>query len=204
MFGRLRLNEKKMKDYSISAWIEPLMDQVEDHITIATREYQNLTEAVLLAPPASGGWSVAQCLEHLNSYGKYYLPAVENALTKVPLTPTTTDQYRSGWFGNYFISMMRPESNKKYKAFKGHIPTSDLDGRAVVAEFIRQQESWLSILRSVTHLAQLNARVPISISPLIRLKLGDVLGFVKAHEERHLQQANRVLAGLPHSHKNLT
>ena len=68
-------------------------------------------------------------------------------------------------------------------------------GAAVVAEFIEQQEQWLSLMAEITSVVQLNARVPISISPLVRLKLGDVFGFVIAHNARHIQQADRVLAG---------
>lgn len=34
----------------------------------------------LLEQPAPGKWSVVQVLEHLNSYGRYYLVAVERSL----------------------------------------------------------------------------------------------------------------------------
>lgn len=189
-----------MKKYSPQQWIEPLTETVEAHLVRATEVYQNLSEAQRTTPPANGGWSVAQCLEHLNSYGHFYLPAVKKVLhpVKSPAgTPAGTPEgtYRRGWFGNYFINMMKPENTKKFKAFKGHIPAAELDGAAVVAEFIEQQEEWLQLMGMITSVSQLNARVPISISPLVRLKLGDVFGFVIAHNARHMQQADRVLAG---------
>ncbi|MPR33132.1 DinB family protein [Salmonirosea aquatica] len=185
-----------MKKYSPQQWIEPLTESVEAHLIRATEVYQNLSDADMNTPPADGGWSVAQCLEHLNSYGHFYLPAVRKALHAVasPAEPSG-GTYRSGWLGRYFINMMKPENTKKFKAFKGHIPAPKLDGAAVVAEFIEQQEQWLRLLDEVNRVAELNARVPISISPLVRLKLGDVFGFVIAHNARHIQQADRVLAG---------
>jgi len=39
----------------------------------------------------------------------------------------------------------------------------------------------------------LNQRLPISVASFIKLKLGDVLLFVVAHNGRHLKQANRAL-----------
>lgn len=185
-----------MKKYSPQRWNEPLTETVEAHFVRATEVYQNLSGAQLNTPPANGGWSVAQCLEHLNSYGHFYLPAVRKVLqaVKIPVG-SAGGTYRSGWLGTYFIHMMKPENPKKFKAFKGHIPAPKLDGAAVVAEFVEQQEQWLGLMAEITSAAQLNARVPISISPLIRLKLGDVLGFMVAHNARHIQQADRVLTG---------
>ena len=185
-----------MTKYLPQQWTEPLAETVEAHLVRATEVYQNLSDAQLNAPPADGGWSVAQCLEHLNSYGHFYLPAVRGVLHTVKFPAASlAGTYRSGWFGNYFINLMKPENTRKFKAFKGHIPEVELEGSAVVAEFIGQQEEWLNLLGRISSTAQLNARVPISISPLVRLKLGDVFGFVIAHNARHIQQADRVLAG---------
>jgi len=185
-----------MKKYTTQQWSEPLTETVEAHLVRATEIYQNLSGAQLNTPPADGGWSVAQCLEHLNSYRHFYLPAVERALRSVKISVGSLGgTYQSGWLGTYFINMMKPETTKKFKAFKGHIPAQELDGAAVVAEFIEQQEQWLSLMNIITIVSQLNARVPISISPLVRLKLGDVFGFVIAHNARHIQQADQVLAG---------
>ena len=183
-----------MKKYSPQQWIEPLVETVEAHLVRATEVYQNLSETQLNTPPAEGGWSVAQCLEHLNRYGDYYLPATREALRSVASTSNPQSTYQSGWLGRYFTNMMKPENTKKYKAFKGHIPATQLDGAAVVARFIEQQEEWLHLLGEITTVAQMNVRVPISISPLIRLKLGDTLSFVIAHNSRHVQQADRLLA----------
>lgn len=197
LWGRIpTINLLIMNKYSTQDWIEPLMETMEAHLARATEVYQNLSEAQLLSPPADGGWSVAQCLEHLNSYGHYYLPAVRKVLDRVESPAGSSGgTYRSGWLGAYFISMMQPGNGRKFKAFRGHIPAPALNGAAVVAEFIEQQEQWLQLLGQITAVAPLNARVPISISPLVRLKLGDVFGFVIAHNARHIQQADRVLAG---------
>jgi len=171
-----------------------LENLVDGHLQQAIQHFQNMTTHNLLQPAANGGWSIAQCLDHLNSYGHYYLPKIQQGITKnVHLKPK--DTFTSSRLGAYFIKMMDPEtSKKKYKAFKGHIPAPDLDAYAVVAEFIQQQENLLIYLKEARS-ADLNAiRIPISIARFITLKLGDVFQFIIAHDERHIRQAMRNVA----------
>lgn len=171
--------------------LSQLEASVENHLQCAVRDLQNRGEEELLRPSATGGWSVTQCLEHLNSYGRFYLPELQKALAK----SQQVDQkgFKSTWLGRYFKEMMDPSSGKrKYKAFKSHIPSQNLDAYRVVAEFIQQQEELLAHLQKAQQ-ADLNIRVPISITRFFRLKIGDVFQFLIAHDERHLQQAKRNL-----------
>lgn len=171
--------------------LDSLENQVELHLQESIRIFQNLPAEALLKPASNGGWSIAQCLEHLNSYGDFYLPEIAKALQGNQVAnPAPT--FKSGWLGSYFTQMMQPGSRKKMKAFKNHIPAAQLDPAEVVATFIQQQETLLKYLRLAKR-ADLHKRLPISISRFVRLQLGDVFQFVIAHDERHIQQAKRQL-----------
>lgn len=172
--------------------IQQLESRIEQHLKDTIYSLQNLPEEVLLRPAADGGWSIAQCLEHLNTYGDYYLPQIQQGLAQASPTPTVF--FQSSWLGSYFTKMMEPTTGKKkFKAFKGHIPAVQLDGHATVARFIQQQEELLSYVKQAKSVNLNKIRIPISITRLIRLKLGDVFQFIIAHDERHLQQAFRNL-----------
>jgi hypothetical protein len=172
--------------------LEKLDDIVEHHISDAVALFQNRDNEFLNKPSATGGWSIAQCLDHLNSYGHYYLPRMRDKLRAAP--PEKKEGFTSTWMGAYFTKMMDPETGKrKYKAFKGHIPSSQLDSARVVSEFIRQQEELLHLLREGMHKDLDAIRIPVSILPFIRMKIGDVFQFIIAHNERHMQQAKRNL-----------
>jgi hypothetical protein len=181
-----------MKTVEQNVLLNELENKVEHHLQIATRDFQNMSAEELLTPGEQGGWSIAQCLEHLNRYGKYYLPTIKRALDQKNTNPSSP-QFKSGWFGNYFTRMMNPETGKrKIKAFKSYVPPQTLDAHAVVAEFIEQQEILLTYLKLAANSDLNGIRIPISIAIWLRLKFGDVLQFVIAHNERHVQQALRV------------
>ena len=173
--------------------LDQLEEKVDAHLRTAIGQLQNLPPAILLRPAGDGGWSIAQCLEHLNTYGRFYLPQIERKLASAS-PPRSAVSFRSSWLGSYFTRSMDPAtSSRKMKAFKGHIPERDLDAPAVIAEFIQQQETLLKLIRKARQVDLRAIRIPISLTSLIRLKLGDVFQFLVAHDERHLQQAKRNL-----------
>lgn len=182
-----------MKSVDAVQLLNRLEERVEDHVQQVISQIQNLPDSVLLKSAADGGWSIAQCLDHLNGYGDHYLSAIKEALDRSKTSTTAT--FTSSWLGRYFTKIMDPDSGKKkFKTFKSHQPRQTSDPHAVVGEFLHQQELLLKYLR-LSHSRDLNAvKIPLSISPWIRLRLGDVFQFLIAHNERHLRQAFRHLS----------
>lgn len=174
---------------SSRALLNYLEKTTERHIQKAIEDYQNMDRARLLKPAKDGGWSIAQCLDHLNGYGRYYYPLIQQ---KVDANTQQDETYTSTWLGNYFVNMMDPDTGKKkMKAFKNHVPAPDLDAHEVVSEFIRQQEHLLQLIR-ISRKRDLNKiKIPISLTKYIRINLGDTLRFIVAHNERHMRQAER-------------
>jgi len=179
-----------MKPIENKTLLNSLEDKVETHLKMVIAEFQNLPASTLLKAAPDGGWSIAQCLDHLNGYGNHYLTGISKGIDKSENDDELV--FKSTWLGQYFTKMMDPDSGKrKFKTFKNHVPKKDLDANKVIAEFIHQQEQLLGYLRK-GELKNLNSiRISISISKWIRLKLGDVFQFVIAHNERHIRQAMR-------------
>ncbi|AQG78331.1 DinB family protein [Spirosoma montaniterrae] len=175
-------------------WLDSLEQCVEQHIQKAI-DFQNMDDAVLNKPASDGGWSVAQCLAHLNSYGQYYLPYLKSGLGGQS-GKRGAAVFKSSWLGNYLTRLMNPNlSKRKFKAAQRHQPTAYLSAQQVVAEFIDQQEALLVLLKKAALADLSQGRIPTSVMPWIRLSLGDVLQFVIVHNERHIAQAGRVLSG---------
>ncbi len=178
-----------MATQSASQLLDSIEEQVESHLNDSIKIFQNMSAEELLKPAANEGWSIAQCLWHLNSYGDYYLPKIKSGLAKnYPANP----DFKSTWLGRYFTRMMKPGPQmKKFKAFKDHVPPVEMDPHKAVAEFIQQQELLLSYLKQARQTDMNQIRIPISILNWVKLKLGDVFQFIVTHNERHLQQAKK-------------
>jgi hypothetical protein len=183
-----------MSSFNKKDLLDILEKRVENHLQIAIKYFQNLDSETLLRASATGGWSIAQCLDHLNSYGKYYLPLIKKSVER-QTKEANKMEFKSSWLGNYFTEMMEPgQKMKKYKAFKNHIPPATLDAHRVVAEFIEQQETLLKLLKMSENIDLNKGKIGISIMKWLKLKVGDVFRFIIAHNERHIQQASRNLA----------
>jgi hypothetical protein len=182
-----------MKTFNSNILLESLQADIRQ-LMLAATYLQKEDPELLLAQPAPGKWSVVQVLEHLNSYGRFYIPAIEKSLQS---DKPCKERFTPGWLGNYFTKIMKPgidgKIGNKMNAPKNHRPSADLDIKPVMDNFLNQQQQLLELLESAK-LKDINAiKTPISISRFIKLKVGDTFRFFVAHEQRHfLQIANAV------------
>lgn len=162
---------------------------IADAMLLKTEDPGNMLES-----PGPGKWSVVQVLEHLNSYGRYYLVAIERSLTQ---NRQAVDFFTPGWLGDYFTRLMQPREDgtlkRKLQAPKDHRPPATLDVIPVLTEFIEQQQHLLTLLENAKEKNIGAIRTPVSISKFIRLKLGDTFRFLIAHEQRHFVQIRSAL-----------
>jgi hypothetical protein len=187
-----------MKTYLASSLLNQLEQQTESFLEKAITQWQMAFPSKLLQQPAENKWSVSQCLAHLNSYGSYYLPAIEKAIGKAEVNGwSAEEQFTPGLLGEYFTNLMTPDPKgkkiKKMSAPKNHMPAADLNSDNVLCEFIEQQERILKLLEQARNINLEKARVPVSIAKFIKLKLGDTFRFVVMHNYRHVLQAERAL-----------
>jgi hypothetical protein len=176
-----------MKKYNSTDLLNELQADVRELLKNVA-ELKNEDPGMLLQQPAPGKWSVIQVLEHLNSYGRYYLLALEKALQSDQ--PATTF-FTPGWLGDYFTRIMRPKDGvvtNKMQSPKGHRPAAKPDAVPVIQTFSGQQLYLLQLLEQAKEKNIGSIRVPISLSRFIRLKAGDTFRFLIAHEQRHFVQ----------------
>ncbi len=136
-------------------------------------------------------WSILECLEHLNLYGEFYLPQIEQKLKLS--TIKNESEFKSGFLGNYFAKSMLPkEKLNKMNTFKDKNPLNAQLDRTVIDKFLKQQIKLLELLEQASNKNLNKIRIEISITSLIKLKLGDTFQFIINHIIRHLQQIERI------------
>lgn len=183
-----------MRTVNSSMLLESLQEQTRA-IILQAEQLKQLPFEALGKSPAQSKWSVAQVLEHLNIYCRYYLTAIEKKLHHNQTSATT--HFTPGWLGNYFTKLMQPEKTglikKKMKSPANAAPSAFPDAKAMLDEFIHHQHHLLNLLQIAKQHDLNKNRVPVSISQFISLKLGDTFRFVTAHQQRHFIQIENTL-----------
>jgi hypothetical protein len=165
---------------------------------LAQRRFRPLSLDVLNRRPGPDHWSVGQCLEHLNIVGGHYLPIIAKRIARAKERGSKPAPFaKQGILGRKFIEAMRtPASERALTTPQRYAPTGNRLPRTVTEVFSRQLDE---MLRLVLLARQVNAnavRIPNPLFPLILLRLTDQLEFLIVHIQRHMAQAERVLAGL--------
>jgi uncharacterized damage-inducible protein DinB len=180
--------------YNSHSLLESLQADVRQ-IILEAEKLKALRESVLKLQPAAHQWSVAQVLEHLNIYSRFYITAIEQKLHLNQSGPNI--DFTPGWLGNYFTNLMKPNAEKritkKMKAPKNAVPSPESDGASMLEEFVNHQHHLLNLLQIAKKVNLDYNRIPTSLSKLITLKLGDTFRFFIAHEQRHFIQIQNTL-----------
>ncbi len=189
-----------MATYNRNELLEQLKAEVNTVLATVQQISNDLDAQSLNRQPMAGKWSIAQVLEHLNTYNRYYLPAIKAAMPKAG--HTTSKEFKSGWLGEYFAKSMYSEVvtgkrvANKMSAMKGHIPDASLNAAAVINEFIAAEKELLQMLEDAKQVNIGGIRIPITISKMIKIKVGDALRFLVAHQVRHLLQINNTRSAI--------
>jgi uncharacterized damage-inducible protein DinB len=174
--------------------IKELKEDVQ-RLQAAADHLKNTEKSKLVFVENEGKWSVVQCLEHLNEFGRFYLPAIEKTITVK--TGEKNAWFNSGFLGDYFTKSMKPKNvfdiKNKMKTMKRFTFPNSLNVDTVMKEYIDQKIKLQHLLDTANDRDLNSIRIPITLTKMIKLKLGDIFRFLIAHEQRHMIQARNTL-----------
>lgn len=150
--------------------------------------------AFVWQPDEGRGWSVGQCLEHLNHMNRLYFGAIRQALSRADRgRAPVTAPIRSTWFGRKFAESMEP-GTMKMRAPKQAAPLAVRSRDDVTRDFLRGLDEIEAVLADA---ATIDVNRPTFASPFFRLsrvRAGTGFRVLLAHMRRHLAQAEGVVA----------
>jgi hypothetical protein len=179
--------------------IEEIRSITVHNINLVQKKLNYLNENQKAWKQSDSSWNINEILAHLNEYARFYHSTFLNRMEKtrfrqprdffVP-SPLGRAAWKSMKLGN------AKNIKRKYKAPKTYNPSVDislLTGNEV-KDFAERQEEFLSIIEKAERVNLRKVKVPISLSNIVRFRLGDALLFVAYHNERHVQQVVNVMA----------
>jgi hypothetical protein len=170
----------------------------ERNLDVIRQRFNNLSEEQKRWKTDTNSWCVIEVFAHLNAYANYYHPVfskrIETTRYSEPKdifisSPLGKSAWKSMKLGNAKNVKRRMKSPK---SFNPTIETTLISGANIEA-FEKDQLQLLKILTNAEEVNLRKVKVPISISQIIRLRLGDALQFVVYHNERHMQQALNII-----------
>lgn len=184
-----------MKTRSAVELIDQLTARTKQDLATA-RQFLALDSSALHLRPRPDAWNALECLAHLNHYSEFYLPEIRRQIDSTKYHQHT-DTFTSSWLGNKFAAGMKPgPKTTKISTFKSADPRNfgqELDHSTIEA-FIRHLEDILELLQMARKVDMTRTKTGISISPLIKLRLGDTFRVVIYHNWRHVEQAQSAIA----------
>lgn len=172
-----------------------LMDellQLTENASAAVKNFKALSYEQLNFKKSPEAWSILECIEHLNLYGDYYLLEIEQQIL-ANKSNNADPVFKPGVIGNYFANLMRVKNGKvkKMRSPKDKNPANSALSITTLDRFLKQQELLRSLLSQSGSVNLNKVKTAISLSKIIRLKLGDTFRFLVYHIDRHVQQAGR-------------
>jgi hypothetical protein len=178
------LNKKNMKaEELINDLIERTKSVLND-----VEKLKSLSDEELNRRPSPESWSALECIKHLNCYADFYTPEIRKRLDNSSKKKNLN--FKTGLLGNYFAKSVAPkEKLNKMNAFKSmNFAGSNLE-REELDYFINHQQQTLDLLNQSRESDLTKVKTAISISKIIKLRLGDTFKVVIYHNQRHLVQA---------------
>jgi hypothetical protein len=184
-----------MKNKNVSELISELSKLNKDLETIVINEFSKLSDNQRSWRPSPEKWNINEVFSHLIHYYKFYNPVVRQRLATKGSEFTKSSNFTSSQLGRTFYrSMMlgkKRNIKKKQKALKSHNPaiTPELKDPEAIKHFLEAHHFWLDIIERSKEVNLKKIKIPISISKMVKLRLGDTLLVISHHTDRHIEQA---------------
>lgn len=178
--------------------ISELKNVTHENINHVRQKFSSLTPYQRNWKAEGHVWSINEVFAHLNEFSNHYHTTfklkIDHTRHKEPKdTFISSPLGRSAWKSMKLGNVKNIK--RKFKAQKSFNPVyhKELVTQNDIEQFELKQHELLSIIDSATKVNMRKIKIPVSISKIIRLRLGDALLYLVYHNERHVYQALSLL-----------
>ena len=164
----------------------------------ARRVAEGLAPSHWGAPPPSGGWSIAECLMHLNIASERYMPVIDEATRLLRSRGLkASGPLRRDLVGWLLSKMFEPPVRFRLKAPSAFGAVRVDPMPEVLERFDYLQGELLVRLDRGNGLALDRQPITSPFNSRVKYNLYSTFCIIAAHQRRHIWQAERVRAALP-------
>lgn len=142
--------------------------------------------------PRAHGWSIGQCIEHLNITTERYLPVIRQAVADGRLRGLVAPgPFAPSLVERWFIGMLEPPVRLRVKAPRAFVAPAELEVGETLARWSFLHHQFAEVVTSAAGLDRGRIKVRSQFGP-ISFGLGATFAILLAHERRHVWQARQV------------
>ncbi len=174
--------------------IQACIKATQANIERAKKSFTHLSVSQLNWKSHPDSWSVGECLSHLVNSDGLYLIKIENIINSLPTGSEKDFPYKQSFMGKLIVRGVDPSNVKKTKTFKVFFPASSSIQKNIIDEYISSSKNFIELNQKMLSFDLRKYKLSSPVNKLIRLNLGDPLIIIPKHDERHLNQAERVMS----------
>lgn len=174
----------------------PELTSIAEELRSAAAGYRGLVNSMpaedLNRRPASGRWSVADCVAHVTRSNREYLTPMRDALERSDAS--TKRAFRQTFLGGWMVRKLEPPVKGKQRSPKLFLPPTGVqhDRAGLLSEFEEAQGELFGLLEKAASRDLSRVKMSSPASSLLRMNLWDAFRILAAHQRRHLWQARNV------------
>ncbi len=173
--------------------IQDCIEATESNIKRAANTFSHLSENQFNWKPQIDKWSVGECISHLVNTNNLYLTKIENILSSVSFGEEKDYPYKQSIIGRFLAKGVDPANDRKTKTFKVFFPASSNIQKNIIDELVNSLKKFIDFSQKMLSLDLRKYKLSSPANSLIKLNLGDPLIIIPLHDDRHLNQAERVM-----------
>lgn len=193
-----------MKKIGSEELLDNLIALTSELIQTAENELSSLSQEQLFWNPNDKSWSIGQCLAHLNAFSRYYVPVfrerVKNTRFRTPAEIFMSSSLGSATYRNVKLGKLK-NVKRKLKSPRDYNPliNNNLKTENALADFVKYMNELKVVLEKAKKVNIRRTKSNLSVTPIIKLRLGDAFMYIVYHAERHIEQCKRIksTAGFP-------
>jgi hypothetical protein len=173
--------------------IENYLSSTNSNIERIKGVFASLSVSKFNWKPAPEKWSVGECIDHLVVTNDLYLTRIKKLLNICHSNSENDFPYSQSFMGKMISKAVDPANVKKAKTFNLFYPGKRVIQKSVIDEYIKSSKKFIEQVSKIHHLDLKKIKLSSPVNFLIRLNLGDPLIIIPKHDERYLNQAERLM-----------
>jgi len=175
-------------------WIEQINKTTNDF----KKTFESLTDDQMNWKSNKQTWSIAQNIDHLIVINKSYFPILNSIRQGNYKTPFIGKfNFITNFLGKSLLKSVQPSTEKKTKTFSIWEPTQNIELTDILKKFEKHQEDLKLQIEKSKNLLKKETVISSPANKNIVYKLETAFDIIVTHEQRHFEQAKKVLKIMP-------